>query len=274
MMQTSRLPLKRDLSTCSKLSLLIALLMTTASLLGILFPSYFYPSKEAIESFLTNDVINLVIGLPALLGSIWLTRRESLIGLFFWPGALIYVLYNYIAVLLGAPLSPISLLYGALIVSCAIACILWVQSIDQDIVKDQLTGLVREWLAAIVLLLFGVGFLLLAVSILAGAMSNPASIPAADLSVSIADLVVSWLWILGGYWLIRKLSLGYATGLGLLFAALTLISGLILLLLLRPLLTTGTFNPNEIVPILVFWIVCVVPFGFFVRGVIQAERVT
>jgi hypothetical protein len=248
------------------------ILLIVASLAGIFFSSTLYPTQESVESYLTNDVINLLIGVPALLGSVWLTRQGRLAGLLFWPGALIYVLYNYLAVLLGVPLSIATLLYGSLIFLSASAGIRLFQSIDMEAVRDRLKGLVYEWVAAIVLLLFGVGFLLLAISIVAGGISNPDSVSAPDFSVSIADLAVSWLWILGGLWLLRKSALGYASALGLLFAAFTLIVGLMLFLLLRPLLTEARFDPVELLPIPVFLVICVVPLGLYLRGVTQADR--
>jgi pilus assembly protein TadC len=42
--------------------------------------------------FLAQDALAIVLGLPILLGSIWLARRGSLIGMLPWPGALIYLL--------------------------------------------------------------------------------------------------------------------------------------------------------------------------------------
>lgn len=36
---------------------------------------------------------NLVVGMPLLLGSMWLTRRGSFAGLLLWPSAHFYVLH-------------------------------------------------------------------------------------------------------------------------------------------------------------------------------------
>ena len=69
--------------------------MAFASLAGLLFQSSIYPTYELRSAFLANEVINLLIGLPILLGSMGLTRRGSLAGLLLWPGALLYILYNY-----------------------------------------------------------------------------------------------------------------------------------------------------------------------------------
>ena len=79
--------------------------MTRLSLVGLILPDSIYPSEEFIQAYMVNDVINLLIGLPILFGSMWLTRRGNLIGLLFWPGALLYVLYNYTAYIFGLPIS-------------------------------------------------------------------------------------------------------------------------------------------------------------------------
>jgi hypothetical protein len=84
---TSGLPTRRSLTLIYVLSLLIALLMAAASAIGLLYHAAIYPSKELFESFVSNDIVNLLIGLPILLGSMWWARRGKLLGLLLWPGA-------------------------------------------------------------------------------------------------------------------------------------------------------------------------------------------
>ena len=94
--QSERLAVKHSLAPIYALSGLAALLMIGASIAGLLYQSSIYPTDELLLSFVPNDVVNLVIGLPILLGSMGLAWRGKLIGLLFWPGALLYVLYIYI----------------------------------------------------------------------------------------------------------------------------------------------------------------------------------
>ena len=81
------LPVKRDLRIVYRLSFIAAALMTLLSIAGLLRPSRLYPTEALLQSCMPNDVINLVIGLPILLGSMWLARRGKLIGLFFSKAA-------------------------------------------------------------------------------------------------------------------------------------------------------------------------------------------
>jgi len=91
---SASLPLRGDLKSATVISVIVALLMTSASVYGLLFPSNIYPTEELRQSFLANDLVNLLIGLPILLGSMWLTHRGKLIGLLCWPGALLYTFSN------------------------------------------------------------------------------------------------------------------------------------------------------------------------------------
>jgi hypothetical protein len=77
-------------------SLVITVLMAVASITGLIFHSKIYPTEELLRTCVPNDVVNLFIGLPILIGSMWLAWRGSLLGLLFWPGALFYVFYNAI----------------------------------------------------------------------------------------------------------------------------------------------------------------------------------
>lgn len=85
---SDRLPITRRLTLAYVLSLVIALLIAIASAAGLFYQSYIYPSDDLRLTFVPNDVVNLVIGLPALIGSMWFAWRGKLTGLLLWPGAL------------------------------------------------------------------------------------------------------------------------------------------------------------------------------------------
>lgn len=71
------LPVTRNLTAVYISSLVVVLLMTVASLAGLLYPDQLYPTEELQQSFMATDVVNLFIGLPILLGSIWFARQAS-----------------------------------------------------------------------------------------------------------------------------------------------------------------------------------------------------
>ncbi len=269
----SNLPLDRDIKSAWILSFICAVLMGVLSLFGLLFPESIYKTEVLIQSYFTNDIVNLVLGLPILLGSMWLTNRGKLVGLLFWPGALLYIIYNYIAVVFGRPFDIFTFAYLALILISAYSIYDLIRKIDSNSVKQQLAGAVAEKLAGWFLLIFGILFLLRAATILVGARLNQAVLPLTEIGVSIADIVISILWIIGGIMLIRIKPLGYIAGLGLLFAASMLFVGLIIILIIQPVLTTAPFSPIDIIVVALMGLILSIPFFLFLRGTIKASHI-
>lgn len=266
------LPITRDLTLMYKISAIIAILMTIASVSGLLFSSAIYPTDDVLQTFFANDVVNLLIGLPILIGSMWLSWRGKLIGLLLWPGALLYVLYNYTAYLFGLPLNWTLIFYLLLVLLSAITVTRLIMSIDGGTVRGQLEGLVFEKLSGGFLFVFGVLFILRAISIIADANANQTVILPTEISVLIADMILSALWIAGGVLLFKRSPLGYVSGLGLLFSAIILFVGLIVYLLLQPVLTDVPFVVSDVIVIIVMGLVCCIPFALFVRGVTSSEK--
>jgi hypothetical protein len=126
----SNLPIKRNLKSVYILSFIIASLMAVASVAGILFRSMIYPTDELLSTFISNDVVNLLIGLPITLGSMFLAIRGKLVGLLFWPGALFYVLYNYMIYVLAMPFNSAFLLHLTLVTLSVYTIIILVASVD------------------------------------------------------------------------------------------------------------------------------------------------
>jgi len=261
------LPVTRGLTLLYASSLVVIVTMAIASAAGLLYPARIYPTDALRQSFMSNDVVNLVIGVPILLGSMWCARRGTLVGLLFWPGALMYVLYNYIAYVFSTPVSWILILYLALVALSTYTLIGLVASIDGTAVQQRLAGAVPERLAGGISVGFGVLFFLRVVVVIAGALVSHTTVPAADLAVLIPDFLLSPAWAIGGVLLWRRKALGYVSGAGLLFQASMLFIGLIIFLLLQPLLTDAPFALVDVIVVAAMGLVCFVPFGLFVRGV-------
>ena len=75
--RNASLPIRRNLTLAYALSVVIVLLMTAASVAGFLYRTVIYPTEELLQSFIPNDVVNLFISVPILLGSMWLARCGS-----------------------------------------------------------------------------------------------------------------------------------------------------------------------------------------------------
>ena len=268
-LEPTHLPVKRELNQDYSISWIIAILMGIASLGGLVFPSFFYTSDKTIHSLLVNDIINLIIGLPILLGSMWLTRRGNLVGLLLWPGALIYTLYNYVAYIFGVPIGASTFIFVALVLLSAFNFFHLLYIMDREFIGNLLAGTVPAIVSGLVLLVFGIGFLFRAIGMLVEASSSRAVLASPDYGTLVADLLLSTIWIVGGATLLARKPLGYSVGLGLLFSTVTLIAGLILFLLIEPALTAADFLIGDVVTVAIFGLICVIPFALYLRGVIS-----
>jgi hypothetical protein len=264
------LPVTHNLKLGYLFSLLIAVMTAVASIAGLLYPNDIYPTDELRQSFLANDVVNLFIGLPILLFSMWLAWRGRLIGLLFWPGALLYTVYNYLVYLFGMPFNVMYPLYLAIVTLSIYTTIGLVATIDGDAVKQRLNGRVPERVAGGILAGLGALFFLRVIGEIIGALIDQAVIPETELALLVTDFLITPAWIIGGALLWRRQALGYVVGTGLLFQASMLFIGLIMLMLLQPLLTSTPLALIDIVVVFVMGLVCFIPFGLFVRGVVKS----
>lgn len=267
---SEHLPVRNGLALMYASSLIIALMMAAVSLVGLLNQSEIYPEKELIQAFLANDVANLVIGLPILIGSMWLARRGKLLGLLFWPGALFYVLYNYLVYVFGMPLNWAWLLYLTLVMLSGYTMAGLVASIDGELIQGRLSGAVPERVAGGVLVGLGTLLLLRVIAVLVDALVSQTLLPKTEIALLVTDFLIAPASIIGGVLLWRRLALGYVGGVGLLFLNSMLFVGLILVLLLQPLLTGAPFAPVDVLVVFIMGLICFIPFALFVRGTVRS----
>jgi hypothetical protein len=255
----------RRLSPVFILSLVIAGLTTGLSLAGLLFPMSMYPTNDIRQSFIANDAVNLVIGLPVLLGTLWLLRLGKLPGLLGLPGALFYVTYNAIAYAAAMPLTWLFFVHLGLVILSVAAIFLLLSSVDGAAVQARLQGCVAERFGAGVLVGFGALFFLRAVAEFFDGAAGMA-----EFGVLVADGLTTPFWILGGLYLWRKQPPGYVSGAGLLFQASMLFVGLLTFFILQPFVAGVPFPMADFIVILAMGLVVFVPFGLFLRGLISS----
>ncbi len=267
----SKLPLRRNISLFYITSLVIVILMIAASIAGLYLPDRFYPTDELVLAFYPNDVINLFIGLPILLISMWLTRKGNLSGLLLWPGALFFVAYNYLIYILAMPLNWLFLADLLLVTLSIYSTIALTASINSSNVKIKLSGKVFERISGGILTGFGILFALRVIAVLIPLITSQTSIPETELALNTADFIMTPAWIIGGVMLWRRQPLGYVAGLGLLFQASMLFIGLILVLILQPFLIGTPFLLTDTLIVAVMSLIGVVPFVLFLRGIIKNQ---
>lgn len=272
MLNYRNLPLVKPLARSYTLSWVVVVLMVGLSLAGLLFPRSIYPTEELRRAFVANDAINLFLGVPILLGCMWLTRGGELAGLLAWPGALFYTLYNSIAYVIGIPLGWMTAGYLVLVSLCAYAIIDLLARTNQAAVSEQLGGAVPVRTSGWVLVIFGVLFLFRAASQLAPVITSQTEIQMSEIGVLIADTLLSVVWIAGGILLLKRKPLGYTCGLGLLFGGSMLFVGLVLFLLMQTLFTDSPSALVDAIVVLGMGLIFFIPFGLYLRGVQLSGR--
>jgi hypothetical protein len=266
------LPLNGNITLTYIFSFLVAILMTVASIAGILFRADIYPTEELMKSFVPNDVVNLFLGLPILLGSMWLTWRGRLIGLLCWSGALFFVFYNYIVYVFAMPLNWAFPLHLILTVLSLYTLIGLVTDMDGNAVRQRLSGAVPEKFTGGILAGLGSLFLLRVIGVFVNAITSGTLLAETELAVNVSDLLITPAWIIGGILLWQRKPLGYLAGLGLLFQGSMLFIALIVFLLLQPLLTSAPFAAADVIVIFMLGLVCFIPSALFVRGVLAKSK--
>lgn len=263
----NNLPIKHNLKLVYILSFTIASLMAVASVAGILFRSMIYPTDELLGTFISNDVVNLLIGLPITLGSMFLAMRGKLIGLLFWPGALFFVLYNYMIYVLAMPFNLAFLVHLTLVTLSVYTIIILVASIDGKKIQQRLAGAVHERIAGGILVGMGFLFLLQVVGVMVNSLANQTPITETELATHVSDFLISPALVIGGMLLWRRKEFGYVSGLGLLFQASMLFIGLIVFLIIQPFLTSTTFLLVDVLVVFIMGLICFIPLTLFVRSI-------
>jgi hypothetical protein len=260
------LPIRCSLTLLYVFSLTIAILTAIASLIGILIPSIIYPTEVLFQAFVPNDIVNVLLGLPILLISLWLTRRGWMMGILLLPGALLFTFYNSLIYTLAVPLNAVFILHLILTVLSVCTFSTLLANIDGGKVKEALAGGVHERVAGGILAIFGTLFMIRVISAIATALIQKTPIPGTEFALHISDLVISPLLVIGGIALWKKNELGYALGLGLLFQISMLFIGLIAVFLLQPLIANSPIPITDTAIILVMGLIAFIPLALFMRG--------
>jgi hypothetical protein len=269
--RSARLPVTRRLTLAYASSLIISLLVAIVSVAGLLHGTTLYPSEEMLLLKQPTDLFTLVVGLPLLLGSIWLARCGRLLGLLCWPGVLLYVLYIYVSYAIGVPFNVLFLAYVVLVALSAYTLIGLVASIDAAVVCQRLVGAVPERAAGGILIGLAILFSLMNLADIVAALTSPAPDSLLDYPVWIADsAVVAPTWLIGGLLLWQRRALGYVAGAGLLLLGCMLFVGVIFALIFPAFYAASPVDLTGIAFILVVGLICFIPFGFFARGIVKS----
>jgi hypothetical protein len=261
-------PIKRNLSLAYLASIVVALVMTIASLAGLIWGTTIYPmiDMRLFPLFVGQDALNLIVGLPLLLGSIWLARRGSLIGLLLWPGALFYVAYDYGYYVLGAPINWFFLAYIGLVTVSMYAAIAVVVSNDADTIRERFPGNVPRRAVGGFLAGLAVLFTTLWTALNVSAMASGTPLDDVARVVTIMDLTMQLpALFIGGILLWQGASIAYVVAPGLLLQAAAYLAGLSAITVLQEILIGVPMEPVAVIPGFIVAAACLVFIGAFVR---------
>jgi hypothetical protein len=204
----------------------IAVLSVVSTLLGLVRPGHYPP--ELLPQFYVQDLVVLVVGVPALLLGLWYATRGSLRGRVVWLGALAYTSYMWASVGLQLPFNRFFLGYVVLFSLSLFTFVAGTVGVDANTLRRALAPHLAErvYAASLLLIACGLASLWLAELVPATRSGVPPLLveevgPQAlvshfvDLSVVVPALIVA------GGWLWRRHPWGYVfAGVALVFGAL------------------------------------------------------
>lgn len=265
----AHLPIRGKLVHLYIVSIVMVVLISLVSISSLLNRDHFYPSEALAQTFISNDIVYLAFGIPMLLLSMIQTKRSQPIGLLFWLGAIVFCLYNSAAYAYALPFHWGFLLHLLLVILSGYALAVLVMGIDGEKLASCYHDKVYEKLCGGVVAGFGIIFLLRALFVLISALSNGEILIETEIAPNISDLIIAPAFIIVGISLWRKKALGYVGGLGLLFVGSMLFVALLVFFLLQPILTDAPFLPVDFIVVFAMGLICFVPFGLFIRGVVK-----
>jgi hypothetical protein len=261
MLENTLIP-RKTIKRCTQLSVVLALVLAFTSLAGILRQGMLYPSETDRTAFLPNDVINLALGVPALLVLMGLAGRSRPIAQLLWPGAVLFVSYNALAYCVALTRSPLFGLYLLELVLSLVFFFYLVRAVDAQAVAARAGGKAFEKLAGWVLL--GLGLLILFRNI--GVVVGTGALTGAEMGVMAADLLSVMVWMGAGIYLLGRKITGYRMGPAALFQASLLFFSLIVVMAIQPLFGAAAFGAVDFVVVFLMSLVCWVPFILQLRS--------
>ena len=175
---------------------------------------YKYDSVSFAAQGIAQDVVTLLVGIPLLVASIMLYRRESFRGKLLLAGTLGYFLYTYVSYAFGAAYNNLFLLYVALFSLSLYAFILSIGSIGVATLPARFSERLPRRLVSTLLFAVG-GFLVLAWSGRIGSALLDGSVPYglesnSTLPLQAMDLgLIAPLAFVSGILLLRRSPWGY-----------------------------------------------------------------
>jgi hypothetical protein len=122
------------------LSVIVAVLAATASVVGLSFQAAVYRDKSWLAMAFGNDLVTLVVAVPVLVGALIFSARGSVRGRMVWLGALYYMLYNYAFYVFGLPVTKLYLPLITVFTLSAFALALAMGNLDVETISRKFSS--------------------------------------------------------------------------------------------------------------------------------------
>lgn len=221
------MPLKNSPTLANALSALLILLLVVSSIVGLLYGAggFYEPYPASLAGLVGQDGVTLVVGIPLLIASMWLTTRGSVSGLLLWAGALFYFAYSYFFYVVGS-FNALFLIYIGIVSTSFYGLLSLLFAIDPERLRDRFgartpTRQVGGFLIGISLLFVLMWGGMIITSAVAGTRPDEVlrEVVIIDLTVLLPLLFVgglrlwrreAWGYVLGGLLLVKVLATGSA----------------------------------------------------------------
>ena len=254
-------------------TLILIILTAGVSAAGVAFRHSIYPDQETLMAFVPTDMVNLVLGIPAIVVSMYLTWKQKLIGILCFPGTLLYITYVFTTYLFGLRINFLSILYLILVILSLFIVTLLFMHMDGPRIRDQLKGHVPVRGSGYILFIIGwIIVIFQAVSIMRSVLNHvhPDRVMVAQW---ITDLVVgSPVLIITGLLMIRRKMLGYTAGMGVLLLMTILFVSLIPFMIIEALLSGTAVKIPDLLIIAVSSLICLIPLFLYIKGILMVTR--
>lgn len=149
---------KTNLKTTNILSVLIIILMLTATISGIFVENLYQDDNVLITmGWFANDLVTLFSAIPLLIGSLIFSRKGSVRSYLVLLGVLNYTLYNFSFYLFGAALNILFIVYVALFNLAMFGLIFGLVNFDINTIRiEQKNNAMNKWISGFMIILAGI----------------------------------------------------------------------------------------------------------------------
>lgn len=269
--QTGKAADGRILETTAWISFATALLFAANSIVNLVAGNAIYPTKALLQALLPNDAINLFLGVPLLIVSAILARKQRKTGVALLAAAQLFVLYNEIAYLASIRSAFSLAMHAAIGLLAAATFILLLTQMNNPalLFQDAIVRRVGAYGAILVLM----GLLFVARAILGVIQqANAGRELTADFGVHLADLVLCSVWIVSGALLLSKSRVGQMMGLISYLNGAILFLALLAFFVVQSAIFQTEFAAMDFLVILAMSLIVWIPSVLLLRRAVAADR--